>query len=84
MDMKKTKSIFTLADINWLIDSMKLVFPTRDETITKLDEVNTKLDTFVGDIKGYREEQELNSAKLTNHDDRIGKVEKHLHLPVAP
>ena len=79
--MKKSKSILTLADINWLIDSMKRVFPTRDETVKKLDDINTKLDTFVGEVKGYREEQELNSAKLADCDDRIEKVEKHLHLP---
>ena len=45
----KNKSNFTLADINWLIDSMKLVFATRAETITKIDDVNTKLDTFIGE-----------------------------------
>lgn len=48
--MKKLKSLLTQGDINWLIDSMKLIFPTRNETITKLDTVNSKLDMFIGEI----------------------------------
>lgn len=49
-----------------------------------LDKIYVKIDKIAGEVTTYREEQELNSAKLANHDDRIGKVEKHLHLPVTP
>ena len=49
-----------------------------------LDKILTSVDKLVGEIKGYREQQELNSGKLTDHDDRIEKVEKHLHFPITP
>lgn len=49
-----------------------------------LDKILTSVDKLVGEINGYREQQELNSGKLSDHDDRIEKVEKHLHFPVAP
>ena len=54
--------MLTKGDIDWLIDSMKLIFATRDETIKKLDMVNEKLDTFIGDIKSKREEQTLHTG----------------------
>jgi hypothetical protein len=49
-----------------------------------LDKILTSVDKLVGEVKGYREQQELNSGKLADHDDRIEKVEKHLHIPVTP
>jgi len=76
----KKKSIFTLADINWLIDSMKLVFPTRDETITKIDKIDTRLDTFIGEIKTKREEQTLHDGDHQRIDKRITRLEKNAHL----
>lgn len=81
--MKKFKPTLTLADINWLIDSMKLVFPTRDETIKRLDEVSIKLDKFVGDIKTKREEQTLHQGKHEEIEERVSVIEKHLHLPAT-
>ncbi len=44
-----------------------------------LDKIYVKIDKIAGDVTAYREQQELNSAKLTDHDDRIEKVEKHLY-----
>ena len=84
MDMKKPKTTLTLADINWLLDSFKRTFVTKEEFMKYTDKVLEKLDAFVGEIKDSREEQELNSGKLANHEDRIEKVEKHLHLTVTP
>ena len=49
-----------------------------------LDKIYVKIDKIAGEVTTYREQQELNSAKLANHDARIEKVEKHLHLPVNP
>lgn len=78
--MKKFKPTLTLADIDWLIDSMKLVFPTRVETVKKLDEVSTKLDTFVGEIKTKREEQTLHDDSHQRFDKRLTRLEKNAHL----
>jgi hypothetical protein len=48
--------------------------PTKDEFYTKMDEV-------MGELKAIREEQPLQSHKLSDHDDRIEKIENHLGIP---
>ncbi len=45
--------------------------PTKDEFYTKMDEV-------VGELKTVREEQALQSQQLSDHDDRIEKIESHI------
>ncbi len=45
-----------------------------------LDSIYEKVDKIAGEITTYRGQQEMNSTKLTDHGDRIDKIEKHLHL----
>lgn len=78
--MKKFKPTLTLADINWLIDSMKLVFPTKEDSTEKFDKVMQKLDKFVGDIETKREEQTLHSDQHKTMNDRLHTVEKHISI----
>jgi len=73
--------MLTKADINWIIDEMKLVFPTKKETIVKMDEISTKLDTFIGEIKNTRETQELHAKDHARITHRIEHIEKHTHIP---
>jgi len=47
--------------------------PTKDEFYTKMDEV-------MGELKTIREEQALQSQHLSDHDDRIDKIEDHLGI----
>jgi hypothetical protein len=47
--------------------------PTKDEFYTKMDEV-------MGELKAIREEQPLQSHKLSEHEDRIEKIESHLGI----
>lgn len=49
-----------------------------------VDKIFVTVDKIAGEVTSYRGQQELNSNKLSNHEDRIEKVEKRLHLPVAP
>jgi hypothetical protein len=44
--------------------------PTKDEFYGKMDEV-------MGELKTIREEQALQSQHLSDHDDRIEKIENH-------
>lgn len=78
--MKARKPLLTKPDIDWLIDSMKIVFPTKEESTDKFDKVMQKLDKFVGDIEAKRETQELHQGQHDQVDKRIGRVEKTLHL----
>lgn len=77
---KKFKPTLTLADINWLIDSMKLVFPTKEESTKKFDKVMEKLDYFVGEIKVRREEQTLHQGQHEEIAEHMQKVQKKLNI----
>ena len=61
----EAKGLVTKEDISHL--------PTKDEFYTKMDEV-------VGELKTIREEQPLQSHQLSNHEDRIEKIESHLGI----
>lgn len=47
--------------------------PTKDEFFGKMDEV-------MGELKAIREEQPLQSHRLSNHEDRITVLEKKLQI----
>ena len=49
------------------------LLPTKDEFFTKMDEV-------MGELKTIREEQALQSQHLSDHDDKIDKIESHLGI----
>ena len=45
-----------------------------------LDKIMVTVDKIAGGIQTYQQEQVLNSGKLSNHEDRLEKVEKHLNI----
>jgi hypothetical protein len=47
--------------------------PTKDEFYGMMDKV-------MGELKAIREEQAVQSQHLSDHDDRIGKLESHLDM----
>jgi hypothetical protein len=61
----ETKELVTKEDVNHL--------PTKDDFYTKMDEV-------MGELKTIREEQALQSQHLSDHDDRLEKIEDHLGI----
>jgi len=61
----ETKGLVTKADISHL--------PTKDEFYTKMDEV-------MGELKTIREEHSVQGQHLSDHDDRIQKIEDHLGI----
>lgn len=86
MLMKKISPSLTADDVRDIFDD-KLRDTGLDQVpkrLDLLDKILTSVDKLVGEVKGYREQQELNSGKLATHDDRIEKVEKHLHISIAP
>jgi hypothetical protein len=44
------------------------------------DEFYTKMDAVMGELKTIREEQALQSQHLSDHDDKIDKIESHLGI----
>jgi len=46
-----------------------------------LDKILVTVDKMAGSMQAYQQEQGLNSNKLSNHEDRLETIEKHLHFP---
>ncbi len=73
----------TQSDIDWLIHSMKIVFPTKEESTEKFDAVMKKLDTFVGEIQKRRDEQDIHAGDHRRITDRFDRIDGHLHISTA-
>lgn len=78
--------MLTKSDIDWLKSDLvpALADAVQKKLERKLDNINTKLDKFVGDIQSKREEQTLHDGKHDDIEERVTTIEKHLHLPVSP
>lgn len=88
--MKKSPLSLTANDVRDIFDD-KLRETGLDQVPKKLDlldKILTSVDKLVSEIKGYREEQELNAEKLSDHGNlleqhvsSIDRINKHLHFP---
>lgn len=78
--------MLTKADIDWLKSEFvpALADAVQKRLEKKLNDLSTKLDKFVGDIQTKREEQTLHLGKHEDLEERVGKIEKHLHFPINP
>ncbi len=77
--------MLTKPDIDWLKSELvpALIDGVRKSLEKKLDDINTKLDKFVGEIRAKREEQTLHEGKHEDIENRVATIEKHLHLPIS-
>lgn len=84
--MNKSKPTLTYADITWLKSEFlpDLALAVQKGLEKKLNAIDTKLDTFVGEIKAKREEQTLHQGKHEEIEQRVSTIEKHINLPVTP
>lgn len=87
--MKKSPPPLTGDDVRYILDDTlrETGLDQVPKRLNLLDRILTSVDKLVGEMKGYREEQALNSDKLSRHDDELGKhkllidrVLKHLHI----
>ena len=78
--------MLTKADIDWLKSEFipALAGAVQKGLEKKLDDISTKLDKFVGDIQAKRQEQALHLGKHEDLEERVNKIEKHFHIPLAP
>ncbi|OQA82482.1 MAG: hypothetical protein BWY29_00848 [Microgenomates group bacterium ADurb.Bin238] len=62
--------------VNEVIEKIYKNLPTKNEFFNSMDQLITELKT-------NRQEQTLIVHRLTNHENRIQKVEKHLSLSTS-
>ena len=75
-DLKAIKGLIEVTldeKLDEKLDGKIKYLPTKDEFYEKMDEV-------MGELKTIREEQTLISHRVSNHEDRIEKVENHLGI----
>lgn len=79
------RTMLTKADIDWLKSELvpALADAVQKKLEKKLDDINTKLDKFFGDIQSKREEQTLHQGKHDDLEERVSKIEKQLHFPAT-
>jgi hypothetical protein len=75
-DLKALKDLMAVT-IDEAIEE-KLVTKDHIDLLSTKDEFFTKMDEVMGELKAIREEQPLQSHKLSEHEDRIEKIEDHL------
>ena len=78
-DLKAIKNLLEVT-VDEVIEKRELVtkndlshLPTKDEFYGKMDEV-------MGELKTIREEQTLQSQHLSDHDDKIQKIQSRLGI----
>lgn len=76
-DLKAIKGLIEVTfdeKLDEKLDERLSHLPTKDEFYEKMDEV-------MGELKTIREEQTVISHKVSDHEDRIQKIETHLDFP---
>lgn len=75
-DLKAMKDLIEVAVDEKLDENLKYL-PTKDEFYGKMDEV-------MGELQAIREEQAVQSQHLSDHEDRIQKIESLVGLSSEP
>lgn len=78
LDDDDLKAIKTLIDVT--IEEKELVSKTDLSHLPTKDEFYSKMDEVMGELKAIREEQTVQSHQLSDHDDRIEKIETKLGM----
>jgi len=68
--------MLTQRDIDQIEKSTKQVVKEEIKHLPSKDEFFGKMDEMMGELKAMREEDEVQAAKLSDHEDRISALEK--------
>ncbi len=71
-----SKAFLTEKDIAILENRFKEIFLTKEEFQKHRSELFDKLDTILREIQAGREEQTIVAHRISEHEDRIGILEK--------
>lgn len=92
-ELKKARLDTVAKDVDVIKDAARIIreneqnlkdLGTLKGRLDLLDKIYLTVDKIAGEVTTYRQQQELNSGKLTSHDDRLVKIEKHLHFSITP
>ena len=78
LDSEDLKAIKALIEVT--LDEKELVTKSDISHLPTKDEFYNKMDEVMGELKTVREEQTLLSHRVSDHGDRIEKIEDHLDI----
>ena len=70
----------TIKKLDEIEERFKEVFATKEDLVSFKSDLVDKLDDILKEIVASREEETLLSHRVSNHEDRIEKVEKGLGI----
>ena len=70
----------TIKDLDEVEERFKEVFATKEDLISYKSDLIDKLDGILKEIVASREEETLLSHRVSDHEDRIEKVENNLNI----
>lgn len=76
--MKKLSKNLTASDVRYIVkdELTEMGLDRVSKKLNLLDKIHISIDKLVGEVKGYREEQTIVSGKISDHQERISKIEK--------
>ncbi|MCJ7826363.1 hypothetical protein MUP56_01960 [Patescibacteria group bacterium] len=77
-EIKERYGVFTQKMFENLLEELRIRI--KEDIKQKLDPLNDKLDWLIGAYKKFDEEHTLLNSRISNHEDRIEKVEKKLGI----
>ena len=72
--------MITQRDADLLEDRFKVVFVTKEELQETKSSLANTLDSILKEILAFRDEFRVLVRKITNHEDRISKLEKQIRV----
>ena len=79
-DLKAIKDLMEVT-IDEAIENKGLVTKDHLGNLPTKDEFYGKMDELMGELKAIREEQAVQSHQLSDHGDRIDRIESRLDIP---
>jgi hypothetical protein len=79
-DLKAIKDLLAVT-VEEVIEKKQLVTESDISHLPTKDDFYGKMDEVMGELKAIREEQAVQSQHLSDHEDRIQKIESRLAMP---
>lgn len=79
--MSKIKANLNQADVELLIEMMKLHFVTQDQLTSFRSEVMDNFDKLLKNTTTTNEELIVTQSVVTNHTERLDRIDNLVHLP---
>lgn len=73
-----SKKILSEADIDYLEKRLSETFPTKEDFQTFKSDFFEKIDPILKEVVASREERIIQDKNISNHEDRIQKIEINL------